>query len=156
MISEYDILAMMQDGDTADQVAQKLTDALNKGKALYEEEENKRKAYEAEQANQRREHMIKDLDAILDQLYDFLLTYYVENEEDEAILSEAFKEVDAKEILDGIEQLGALTKSLNDFTGFNLGGKPKVSFKIVEPTTARKAEKTPDEAIQNFLKSIGL
>jgi hypothetical protein len=155
MISEYDILAMMQDGDTADQVAQKLTDALNKGKALYEEEENKRKAYEAEQANQRREHMVKDLDAILDQLYDFLLTYYVENEEDEAVLSEAFKDIEASTIIDYIEQLGALTKSVNDFVGFNLGGKPKVTVKFVEPET-KISEKNADEAIQNFLKSIGL
>ena len=158
MINEYDVLAMMQDGDTADQVAQKLADALNKGKVLFAEEEQKRKDYEAEQAKQRRTSQIEDLDAILDQLYDFFLTYYVEDSDDEASLAAAFKDVNATAILDYIEQLGAIAKALSDFTGFNLGGEPKVSVKFVDPTQSfsnGKVDKT-DETIQKFLKSIGL
>jgi hypothetical protein len=150
MINEYDILAMMQSGDSADEVAQKLTDALNKGKALYAEEEEKRKAYEAEQANQRKAKQVEDLDAIFDQLYDFFLTYYVEDEEDEAVLAEAFKGIDAAEIIDYIEQLGAITKAIEDLTNIKTKEKPFVI------KTSNSVQKSPDETIHSFLKSLGL
>ena len=154
MINEYDILAMMQDGNSADEVAQKLTDALNKGKALYEEEENKRKAYEAEQANQRKEKQVEDLDAIFDQLYDFFLTYYVEDEEDEAVLAEAFKGIDAAEIIDYIEQLGAITKAIEDLVNIKTKEKPFIIKTSEKPFNS--VQKNADETIHSFLKSLGL
>ena len=102
--------------------------------------------------------MVEEVQGMIDQFYDFCYRFYTETDEEAEELTEIFKSFDASAILDAIEAAGAAVKSLGDFTGFVLDGKPNVSFKIVEPakTETKVKAKTVDETIHDFLSALGL
>ena len=152
MINEKDILAMLQNGESADDIAQKLVDVLNKGKNLYDEE----LAAKAK-ANEEAENKIKDMKVIIDLVHDFVLEYYCESEEDINKLEEIFATFTPEEAIKQIEEAGALALEINKMID-----KMNLCFPLETPTKKPKCEfkvnskADADFVINSFLKSIGL
>ena len=154
MINEKDILAMLQNGENADDIAQKLIDTLNKGKELYDEELAAKAKADAEAKAKAIIDAEKEdaMEAILDSIYEFIYTYYCDDEDDVADLDKAFEGFSAKDAIAAIEQIGSLTVELtNLLEGFD--------FPTKKPTKKTKISIGPNDAdfvINSFLKSIGL
>ena len=158
MINEKDILAMLQNGESADDIAQKLVDTLNKGKELYNEElAAKAKADEEAKAKAANElEKQEDMADILDAIYQFVFKWYCEDDKDIAELDEIFADVTPKDVIKMIEEAGSVVLEMtNLFDMFNSSTKKKnkkpsvFKFEIDNKADA-------DFVINSFLKSIGL
>ena len=66
MFDVNDILAMLQNGETTESIAQKALDAVNEAARIQKEEEEKQARYEAEKALEAQKQM--ELDNALDDL----------------------------------------------------------------------------------------
>ena len=155
MFTKEDILARLQNGDSMDEIAKEMSDALNAAGAEYEE---------AKQADNR----VMDakrvaVDGMLDCLCDFLVAA---GEED---LVKSLEDVETDVVVDMIDSAIELTKTLDklsnlEFVKMPTGLKfpkvehecgsgacecdmPKVSVKVAEPADV-------DMVIKSFLKGI--
>ena len=169
MINEKDILAMLQNGESADDIAQKLVDVLNKGKDLYNEElAAKAKADEEAKAKAAFEvEKQEDMADILDKVYQFVFKWYCDDDDDVAELDKVFASFTAKDVIKTIEEMGAMALELNglfDTLNFNFK-KPTKQVAVEAPGKKAKPsvfeftikdEKDADFVINSFLKSIGL
>lgn len=151
MISEKDILAMLQNGESADEIAQMLADTLNKGKALYNEELAARAeaAAEAELKREKNEEMTE----ILTLIHNFIYKYYCETEEDVAQLDDIFNSLDVDDLIKQIEEVGTMafefSKAFDELFPKNEENKAHFDFNL-------KSKSDTDHIIDTFLKSIGL
>lgn len=154
MINEKDILAMLQNGESTDDLAQKFADILNKGEELYKEELAAKAKADAEAKAKAIIDAEKEekMDAILDSIYEFILDYYCDDDEDVAELDKAFEGFSAKDAIAAIEQIGSLTVELtNLLEGFDFPTK-----KPAKKTKISIGPSDTDFVINSFLKSIGL
>ena len=164
MFTKEDILARLQNGDSMDEIAKEMSDALNAAQADYES------AIQADaEANRVRDAKRVAVDMILDGVCDFL----VAAGEDELI--EDLKEVETDVVVDMLESAVELTKTLEklgnlEFSGLPVGLKfPKVEHKCGsgdcgcnKPDPAKVAFKlgqvagltNADDIIKDFLKNI--
>ena len=165
MINEKDILAMLQSGENADDIAQKLVDVLNKGKELYNEElAEKAKADEEAKAKAVAEaEKQEDMADILDKIYQFVFKWYCDDNDDVAELDKAFASFTAKDAIKYVEEAGAMALQMTkmfDTLNFKLGTPVKqVPGKKAKPAVFEfkiEDKKDADHIINTFLKSIGL
>ena len=163
MINSKDILARLQNGETAENIANELIDALNDANAAYEAEQAAKAKAEAK-AQEREYEKHKAMQNILDALHDFCIDFYCENDEDINAVEKAFEDLTAEKVIDMVEEAGAVVlkfeEHLKDIEkifgnspfGFGNLSKPTVEVKIDKNATPADA----DAVIGSFLKSIGL
>lgn len=157
MINSKDILARLQNGETAESIANELINALNDANDTYNKEVAAKKAEDEAKANK-----VADMQDILDLLHDFCIEYYCDNNEDINEVHAAFNELTAEKVIEIVEEASAavleldnqLDKWLNTFPTFSFGklSKPTVELKVGKDATPADA----DAVIDKFLKSIGL
>lgn len=159
MINEKDILAMLQNGEKADDIAQKLVDVLNKGKDLYEEElAEKAKADEEAKAKAAAEvEKQEDMADVLDAIYQFVFKWYCDDDDDVAELDKVFASFTAKDAVKMVEEAGAAALELtNMFDTLNFTFKKPAKTKPSVFEFKINDKKDADFVINSFLKSIGL
>lgn len=169
MINEKDILAMLQNGESADDIAGMLANALNNAKAQYDEE-IAAKAKADEEAKRKAAFEIEkqeDMADILDKIYQFVLKWYCDDDDDIAELDKVFASFTAKDAVKMIEEAGAAALEItNLFDTLNFDFKAPTKQVAVEAPGKKtkpsvfeftiKDEKDADFIINSFLKSIGL
>jgi hypothetical protein len=157
MINEKDILAMLQNGKSLDDIASELADTLNNVKAKYDEElAAKAKADEEAKAKAAAEvEKQEDMADILDKIYRFVFKWYCDDNDDVAELNKLFASFTAKDAVKMVEEAGAAALEItNLFDTLNFGFKAPDKNSVFEFTI--KDEKDADFVINSFLKSIGL
>ena len=145
MFTKEDILARLQNGETADTIAEEMADMLNEAEA-------EKKALDVEKvAKEREEARVSAAKRVaVNDMLDAVCDYLVAAGEDDFI--EDLKEIDTDKVIEMLDGSINMAKSLEklkelEFPMFGINGpvaKPKV-----EVTDA-------DEAIGGFLKSFGL
>ena len=149
MFTKADILARLQNGDTMDEIAKEMTDALNAARAEYEE---------AKQADAEAERVMSAKRTAVDDMLNALCDYLVAAGEDKYIKDIAEVETDKViEMLDGSIEMAKSLEKLKDLQ-FPFGElhkaatiNPKV-HKIVVDADADDA----DQVIGDFLRKLGL
>ena len=157
MVNSKDILARLQNGEKAEDIANELINALNDANDTYNKEVAAKKAEDEAKANK-----VADMQDILDLLHDFCIEYYCDSNEDINEVHAAFNELTAEKVIEIVEEASAavleldnqLEKWLNTFPTFPFGklSKPTVELKVGKDATPADA----DAVIDKFLKSIGL
>jgi hypothetical protein len=123
MFKVEDILARLQNGENASDIADEMVGILNEANHQFqkEEEEKARKAEEEAKAK-KAEHeahlketqKLADLQEIIDLIHDFCIEYYCETNEDIDTVEEAFKELDAKSVNEIIKNLGIYAVKMSE------------------------------------------
>ena len=153
MVNSKDILARLQNGEKAEDIANELVSALNDAAKAY----NKEKA-ESETKAKRDAKKVADMQDILDLLHDFCIEYYCDNDKDINDVNAAFNEFTAEKVIEMVEEAGAAVfkfdEQLKDIENIfdNYFHNPIVELKVDKDATPADA----DAVIGKFLKSIGL
>ena len=151
MISSKDILARLQNGETAEAIANELITALNDANEAYIAESS------AKKCNYRK---IKDMQDILDAVHDFCIEYYCDSNEDIDEVEKIFKEFTGEKAVNMIEETGAAllefeNRMKNIGKMFDLD--PASSFDSNHSEVEVKINHSEvDAIIDEFLKSINL
>ena len=152
MFDKSEILARLQNGDSMDEIAKEMSDALNAAHADYES---------AKQADAEATRVMNAKRVAVDGMLDCLCDYLVAAGEEELI--EELKDIDTDEVVEALDSVVALTKSLEALKGLEFPlvptvkskcgkgdcgcDKPKVSVKVVDSMDT-------DAIIKNWLKGI--
>ena len=142
MISSKDILARLQNGETAEAIANELITALNDANEAYIAESN------AKKCNYRK---IKDMQDILDAVHDFCIEYYCDSNEDIDEVEEIFKDFTGEKAVNMIEETGAALLEVEN--------QMKNISKMFDLDPASSFDSNHSEVnviIDEFLKSINL
>ena len=154
MVNSKDILARLQNGEKAEDIANELINALNDANDAYNKEVEAKKAESETKAKK-----VADMQDILDLLHDFCIEYYCDSNEDINEVHAVFNEFTAEKVIEIVEEAGAAVLELNEqlkdiekmFGAFPFS-KPTVELKVGKDATPADA----DAVIGKFLKSIGL
>ena len=154
MVNSKDILARLQNGEKAEDIANELINALNDANDTYNKEVAAKKAESEVKAKK-----VADMQDILDLLHDFCIEYYCDSNEDINEVEAVFDEFTAEKVIEIVEEAGAAVLELNEqlkdiekmFGAFPFS-KPTVELKVGKDATPADA----DAVIGKFLKSIGL
>ena len=153
MFDVNEILAMLQNGETPDDIAQKALDAVNEAQRIQKEEEAKQARYEAEKALEAQKQM--KLDSALDDMISAAIIYVDLIDEKFADELETWWTDATDEEVDGlhasIAALVGMYGALAQLDGI-LGDK-KPDLHIKTPFVS-KALQSDDEVIANFLTKI--
>ena len=151
MISSKDILARLQNGETAEAIANELITALNDANEAYIAEAKAQKC---------KAKKIKDMQDILDAVHDFCIEYYCDSNEDIDEVEKIFKEFTGEKAVNMIEETGAAllefeNRMKNIGKMFDLD--PASSFDSNHSEVEVKINHSEvDAIIDEFLKSINL
>lgn len=153
MFDKAKILARLQDGDTIEDIAKEMTDALNDADQAFQEAEAKRleeqKRITAFEQEQKRIHAAKS--AAVDMMLDAVCDYLVAAGEDK--LLDEIQEIDTEKVIGLLDGSIEMAKSLEKLKGleFPLMG-------INYPTAKRIVtdKDTADQVLTAFLKDFGL
>ena len=145
--TKEDILARLQNGDTVDEIAAEMADALNEAEA-------EKRVLDAELAAKEKEEtrVLEAKRAAVDDILDAVCDYLIAAGEGDFI--EDLKEIDTDKVIEMLDGSIEMAKSLEKLKGlefpmFGINGliaNPKVHKIVVDA----------DEVIGNFLKSFGL
>ena len=113
MFDKADILARLQNGDSMDEIAKEMTDALNAAHADYES---------AKQADAEATRVMNAKRVAVDGMLDCLCDFLVAAGEDELI--EDLKDVDTDVVVDMLESAVELTKTLEKLGNLEFAGLP--------------------------------
>lgn len=153
MVNSKDILARLQNGERAEDIANELVNALNDANDMYNKEVAAKRAEEEAKAK-RESKKIADMQFILSLMQDFCIEYYCDNNEDINAVEKAFSELTAETVIAMVEEAGAavldMEKKMKDIEKL-FGSVTAAPIKTVKVN-----KKNPDAVIGNFLKSIGL
>ena len=163
MFDKADILARLQRGDTIEDIAKEMTDALNEADQAFQESEAKRleeqKRITAFEQEQKRVHAAKT--AAVDMMLDAVCDYLVAAGEDK--LLDEVQEVDTEKVVELLDGTIEMTKSLEKLKGleFPLMGVKGLSFPVnsIKMPTVREVvgnEGSADQVLTAFLKEFGL
>lgn len=149
MFDKAEILARLQNGDTIEDIAKEMTDALNDADQAFQEAEAKRLEEENRTSEQKRVRAAKS--AAVDMMLDAVCDYLVAAGEDE-LLNE-IHEVNTEKVIDLLDGTIEMTKSLEKLKGlqFPLMG---VNYPTVKKVVTDKD--TADQVLTAFLKEFGL
>ena len=143
MFDEKTILARLQNGEDAQTIANEMAAMINAANKAY----NDQKAAEEAKAKKLEVQKRTELQEILNQLIDWLGTYY-------DVDSEPIKrEVSAEALIDLINSLDEYMNAMKDLQNI-LGAKPKppVGTKVIKSNTPSKSA---DDTLNDFLKQMG-
>ena len=141
MFSKDEILDLLQNGQSADEIAALMAENLNVAQAKYAQLQ-KEEQMRAEATAKREENMHNDLTTILDLLKDFCVTYYAETEKEKTEWAEAFAEITAEDFMK------TLTNVKNIHQGYH-----KAEDKVKEVVSKAK---NVDDILVAWLKELGL
>jgi predicted nucleotidyltransferase len=141
MFSQDEILDLLRNGQSADEIAALMAENLNVAQAKYAQLQ-KEEQMRAEAAAKREENMNNDLTTILDLLKDFCVTYYAETEKEKTEWAEAFAEITADDFMK------TLTNVKNIHQGYH-----KAEDKVKEVVSKAK---NVDDILVAWLKELGL
>lgn len=154
MVNSKDILARLQNGEKAEDIANELINALNDANDAYNKEVEAKKAEDETKAKK-----VADMQDILDLLHDFCIEYYCDSNEDINEVEAAFTEFTAEKVIEIVEEAGAAVleldeqlKDIEKMFGTFPFGKSTVELRLDKEATPADA----DAVIGKFLKSIGL
>ena len=152
MFTKEDILVRLQNGDTVDEIAAEMADALNEAEA-------EKKALDAELAAKEKEEtrVLEAKRAAVDGMLDAVCDYLVASGEGDLITD--IKDIDTDKVIEMLDGSIEMAKSLEKLKGlefpmFGINGpvaKPKVHKIVVDADKA-----SADEVIGDFLKKFGL
>lgn len=163
MFDKADILARLQRGDTIEDIAKEMTDALNDADQAFQESEAKRleeqKRITAFEQEQKRVHAAKS--AAVDMMLDAVCDYLVAAGEDK--LLDEIQEVDTDKVVELLDGTIEMAKSLEKLKGleFPLMGVKGLSFPVnnIKTPTVKEIvgdKATADQVLTAFLKEFGL
>ena len=141
MFSKDEILDLLRNGQSADEIAALMAENLNVAQAKYAQLQ-KEEQMRAEATAKREENMHNDLTTILDLLKDFCVTYYAETEKEKTEWAEAFAEITADDFMK------TLTNVKNIHQGYH-----KAEAKVKEVVSKAK---NVDDILVAWLKELGL
>ena len=141
MFSKDEILDLLRNGQSADEIAALMAENLNVAQAKYAQLQ-KEEQMRAEATAKREENMHNDLTTILDLLKDFCVTYYAETEKEKTEWAEAFAEITAEDFMK------TLTNVKNIHQGYH-----KAEDKVKEVVSKAK---NVDDILVAWLKELGL
>ena len=154
MVNSKDILARLQNGEKAEDIANELINALNDANDTYNKEVAAKKAESETKAKK-----VADMQDILDLLHDFCIEYYCDSNEDINEVEAVFDEFTAEKVIEIVEEAGAAVlkfdeqlKDIEKMFGAFPFGKSTVELRLDKDATPADA----DAVIGKFLKSIGL
>ena len=159
MFDVNEILAMLQNGENPDDIAQKALDAVNEAQRIQKEEE-KQARIEAEKklAAKKQEARYNALDSVFIALIDYLDLFDVQTANQVASLWENMTDEEINELHNSVEALCQMTvalQKLDSTLGNDIG---LVSRLNVDPKSitiqAPKKTKSDDEVIAKFLSKI--
>ena len=160
MFDVNEILAMLQNGETSETIAQKALDAVNEAARIQKEEEEKQARYEAEKALEAQKQM--KLDSALDDMISAAIIYVDLIDEKFADELETWWENCSDEEVDGLHasvaalvgMYGALAQ-LDGILGNDIGlvSRLKVDPKSITLPAPKKI-KSDDDILANFLTKI--
>ena len=127
MFTKEDILARLQNGDSMDEIAKEMTDALNAAHADYES---------AKQADAEATRVMNAKRVAVDGMLDCLCDFLVAAGEDELI--EDLKDVDTDVVVDMLDSAIELAKTLEKLGNLEFAGLP---FPIAVPKVEHKCGK---------------
>lgn len=159
MYNMNDILAQLQGGQSADQIAKSFTDALNA--AI-------QKQNEQSEAEARRKAKISDMADLIEDIFDFIDEYYPEVLPEDMDLE--ITEADVAELIDELDaaipqlvQLTSALKGLEELTAKPVSklepiGTAKMTIKRpgAEPVTFEAKDVSFGDAMEQFFKQNGL
>ena len=150
--TKEDILVRLQNGDTVDEIAAEMADALNEAEA-------EKKALDAELAAKEKEEtrVLNAKRVAVDGMLDAVCDYLVASGEGDLITD--IKDIDTDKVIEMLDGSIEMAKSLEKLKGlefpmFGINGpvaKPKVHKIVVDADKA-----SADEVIGDFLKKFGL
>lgn len=144
MVKQEDILKMLQEGADAGAIAQQFTDALNGAIAEKRAADEKNKARVA--------HKLAKMQAIIDETFDFIDTYYP----DFKVPQEMRDEFTAEAVIDAMDQAEKDVKELLSFA--KTLKNDDIFHKVMKEKVAGNQVKRPvsGDPILDFLKANGL
>ena len=161
MFKVEDILARLQNGEDAGDIAEEMVNVLNEANNKYQEEEEAKAKAKAAEAHIKEVQKMQDLQEIIDLMHDFCINYYCETNEDINTVQAAFATLDAKSVNKMIEEAGAyavkmaeMQKHMDILLG-GIFGTPTVK-KAPKKDAPAPETRTADVVIDNFLSSLGL
>lgn len=161
MLIKEDILARLQNGEDANDIANELINALNEANNQFQEEEEAKAKAKAAEAHIKEVQKMQDLQKIIDLMHDFCIDYYCDTEADIDTVHAAFATLDAKSVNEMIEEAGAyaikmteMQKHIDSVFG-NLFVTPTVE-KLPKKGKPAPEAKSADVVIGDFLSSLGL
>ena len=141
MFSKDEILDLLRNGQSADEIAALMAENLNVAQAKYAQIQ-KEEQMRAEAAAKRDENMNNDLTTILDLLKDFCVTYYAETEKEKTEWAETFAEITAEDFVKTLVNVKNIHKSYH-----------KAEDKVKEVVSKAK---NVDDILVAWLKELGL
>lgn len=161
MFKVEDILARLQNGEDAGDIAEEMVNALNAANDQYQKEEEAKAKKAAAKAQAEEAQKLADLQQIIDLMHDFCIDYYCDTDADIDTVHAAFATLDAKSVNQMIEEAGAYAVKMTEmekhfdslFSG--LFGTPTVK-KLPKKSAPAPEVKTADAVIGDFLSSMGL
>ena len=153
MFDVNEILAMLQNGENPEDIAQKALDAINEASRIQKEEEQKQARYEAEKALEAQKQAEKD--CALGELIEAAVCYF--NCFDEKLADELetwWINADDKEMNDLHESIAAVVGMYGALAQLDgILGDKKPDLRIKTPFVS-KALQSDDEVIAKFLSKI--
>ena len=159
-INKNELLTMLKNGKTTDELATEITSALNEAIAEYEEECAKAEA-EKKAAEEKENQKAADFQEMIETIIDYIYAYYVLDEHSD-VFCEAVEGLDYKELMatfdDSIKEIIKLIETLTVFKDSPLFAemekvapvKPKVTTKVTELTDGEA-----DAIIEHMMKKFG-
>lgn len=159
MFDKADILARLQDGDTIEDIAKEMTDALNDADKAFQESEAKRLEEVKRVFEQERVREAKRV--AVDMMLDAVCDYLVAAGEDK--LLDEVHEIDTDKVVELLDGTIEMAKSLEKLKGlqFPLMGVKGLSFPVnnIKMPTVKEVvgdEATADQVLNAFLREFGL
>lgn len=153
MFDKAKILARLQRGDTIEDIAKEMTDALNDADKAYQESEAKRleeqKRITAFEQEQKRVHAAKS--AAVDMMLDAVCDYLVAAGEDK--LLDEIQEIDTEKVIGLLDGSIEMAKSLEKLKGLEF---PLMGVKVPTAQKVVVDKGTADQVLNAFLKEFGL
>ena len=149
MFDKAEILARLQNGDSIEDIAQEMTDALNAADEAFQEAEAKRLEEEKRASEQTRIHAAKS--AAVDMMLDAVCDYLVAADEDK--LLDKIKEIDTEKVIELLDGTIEMAKSLEKLKGLQF---PLMGFKVPTAQKVVVDKGSADQVLNAFLKEFGL
>ena len=139
MFDEKVILTRLQNGESAEDIAEELTDMLNKVNHKYEDTKRA-----AEEAKQKRELAKRsELKALVQMIGKWYNDYIATTEEEKVAFGQALQEADIEDVIELFEGVHEIIEPL---------------LSVIDspvPKKEKKAQKNTDDVISAFLKDMG-
>ena len=161
MFKVEDILARLQNGEDAGDIADEMIQAINAANEQFQKEEEAKAKAAAEAVKGKELQKLQDLQEIIDLMHDFCIEYYCDTDEDINTVQAAFATLDAKSVNKILDEIGVyavkmaeMQKHMDTLLG-GVFGTPKVK-KAPKKCAPAPETRTADVVISDFLSSMGL